>query len=215
LKSEVAKLLRATHLIGVIRCGARDQAKAIAADFLEGGLKLVELTLTTPGALDLIAELKPSAAAHGAVLGAGTVLTKDDAQAAVAAGAAFLVSPIADPDAIAVAHAAGVLTIAGAATPNEIVTAHRLGCDIVKVYPAPHLGGPAYIRTLRGPLPEIALLATGGTELRVEDIPGYAAAGAIGVGLGQGVLVDPAGPQATVRRIAAALETARLAWAGL
>ncbi len=102
--------------------------------------------------------------------------------------------------------------IAGAATASEVVAAHRAGSPIVKVYPAPHLGGAAYIRTLRGPLPHIPLLPTGGNDLRVEDIPGYAAAGAIGVGLGQGTLVDSEGSTATRRRVAAALDVARRAW---
>jgi 2-dehydro-3-deoxyphosphogluconate aldolase/(4S)-4-hydroxy-2-oxoglutarate aldolase len=208
-RSAAARALVAGRLIGVIRCSTSAQAELLIEDFRAGGLRLIELTLTTPGALELIAALGEQA---DVVVGAGTVMDPGQAQAAVEAGARFLVSPIADAGAIAAGSRLGALVIAGAATPGEIVAAHRAGSPIVKVYPAPHLGGPAYLRTLRGPLPHIPLLPTGGDALRIEDIPAYAAAGAIGVGLGQGALADPSGREATRRRVAAAVETARLAW---
>ncbi|HEX9636356.1 MAG TPA: bifunctional 4-hydroxy-2-oxoglutarate aldolase/2-dehydro-3-deoxy-phosphogluconate aldolase [Acidobacteriota bacterium] len=211
-RNRAAQQLLSTRLIGVIRCEAADSARALVEVFLQAGLRLVELTLTIPGALELLAELRGRAAVDGACLGAGTVLTESDARAAVSAGAEFLVSPITDPAVIAVARAAGALAIPGAGTANEVAAAWRDGADIVKLYPAPHLGGPAYLRTLRGPFPHIPLLPTGGSELRIEQIAAYAEAGAVAVGLGQGALLDPAGEAATRHRIAGALEIARRAW---
>lgn len=143
---------------------------------VDGGFRIVEFTLNTPGALDHIAAF---AAEPELVVGAGTVLGVDDAERAVAAGARFLVSPVADPEVIrwCVAHA--VLCIPGCYTPTEMLSAHRLGAHVIKLFPGP-TDGPNYVRVCRGPLPFLRIFPTSGvTEANVCE---YLAAGSFGVG---------------------------------
>ncbi len=150
-------------------------AEAIQAS-VDGGFRIVEFTLTTPDAYTLIAEF----AAHDQLLvGAGTVLTPQQARDAITAGARFIVSPIADPSVIEQARALGAVAIPGAATPTEMETAHRAGADFIKVFPAPH-GGTGFITAIRGPLPHLKLFPTAGVT--PENVTEYLDAGCAGCG---------------------------------
>lgn len=143
---------------------------------VEGGFRLVEFTLNTPGALERIEEF---AARDDLVVGAGTVLTPKDAETAVQAGARFIVSPVTDPDVIGWCRDHDVLSVPGAFTPTEMLTAHRAGADVIKLFPGPP-DGPAFLRACRGPMPFLDIFPTSGvTEANAAE---YFAAGAYGVG---------------------------------
>jgi len=143
---------------------------------VEGGFKIIECTLNTPGALDAIAEF---AEHDGLLVGAGTVLSVEEADAAVKAGAHFLVSPVVDADVIRWSVEQDIVVIPGTATPTEMLTAHRLGAPIVKLFPGPP-NGPDYLRTVRGPLPFLRILPTSGVTL--ENAAAYLRAGAFALG---------------------------------
>lgn len=174
---------------------------------VRGGLSVLEITLTTPGALDAIATLAREA---GVVTGGGTVLTRDDARAVSDAGGRFALSPVFDPDVVDEAHRLGLLAVPGTATATEILAAHRHGARLVKVFPAAALGGPAYVRAIRGPLPNIPLVPTNG--ITADTIRDYMAAGAVAVGVGGEVF--PEGftfehVESAARRIRRAMDAAR------
>lgn len=143
---------------------------------VDGGFRVVEFTLTTPGALSLIERF---AADKSLLVGAGTVMTTRQAREAVDAGAMFLVSPICDSDVVICAAELDVASIPGAYTPTEMETAHRLGADFVKVFPAP-MGGVQFIHSIRGPLPHLRLFPTAGPT--PDNFIEYLAAGCVGVG---------------------------------
>ncbi|MGW7279182.1 bifunctional 4-hydroxy-2-oxoglutarate aldolase/2-dehydro-3-deoxy-phosphogluconate aldolase [Streptomyces sp. NPDC054844] len=167
-------------LIAILRAPTAEHFPAIADTLLGAGIHTIEITLTTHGALRCIRELT---AAYGreAVIGAGTVLTADQAQTCVDAGARFLVSPVAAPDVVRTARAAGVAAYPGALTPTEVHAAGRAGAPAVKLFPASAVS-PRYVSDLSGPLPGIPLIPTGGISLT--DIPAWTAAGVAAVGLG-------------------------------
>ena len=148
---------------------------------VDGGFRVIEFTLTTPGALELITEFARSSGAgdDALIVGAGTVLTVEQARQSVSAGASFLVSPITDAAIVAEAHRLDVPCIPGAFTPAEMVQAQRLGADIIKVFPAVP-GGPAYIEAVLAPLPDLKLFPTAGVT--AENFPDFLAAGCVGVG---------------------------------
>jgi 2-dehydro-3-deoxyphosphogluconate aldolase/(4S)-4-hydroxy-2-oxoglutarate aldolase len=176
---------------------------------VRGGLSVLEITLTTPGALEAIAIL---ARDNGVVAGGGTVLTRDDARAVADAGGRFALSPAFDPEVIDEAHRFGLLAVPGTATATEILAAHRYGARLVKVFPAAALGGPAYLRAIRGPLPNIPLVPTNG--ITTDTIGDYVAAGAVAVGVGGEVF--PEGftlehVENAARRIRRAMDAARIA----
>lgn len=167
-------------LIAILRAPTAEHFPAIADTLFDAGIHAIEITLTTHGALRCIRELT---AAYGreAVIGAGTVLTADQAQTCVDAGARFLVSPVAAPDVVRTARAAGVAAYPGALTPTEVHAAGRAGAPAVKLFPASAVS-PRYVSDLSGPLPGIPLIPTGGISLT--DIPAWTAAGVAAVGLG-------------------------------
>jgi 2-dehydro-3-deoxyphosphogluconate aldolase/(4S)-4-hydroxy-2-oxoglutarate aldolase len=184
-KDQALERLAAAKAVAVIRM--KDAAKlAEAAEALRrGGVMALEITMTVPGAVGIIRTLarrKP----EGVLVGAGTVLDAGAAEDVIAAGADFVVSPIFDAGMIEACRAAGVLVAPGAFTPTEIVTAWRAGADVVKVFPATSLG-PQFIKDVRGPLPELRLMPTGGVT--IENARDFLAAGACCVGLGT-ALVD-------------------------
>lgn len=178
--------LRAERLLAVIRAPsaavALDAARAVA----RGGVTLLEVTFTVPDAIRVMAELSRD---DRVVVGAGTVLTADQARAAIQAGARFIVAPNLSPAVGHVALEAGVMYCPGAYTTGEILAARDAGAHVVKVYPVGVAGGPDYIKVIRDPLPDITMLAAGGTNL--ENVVPFLAAGCIGVGLGA-ALADPA-----------------------
>jgi 2-dehydro-3-deoxyphosphogluconate aldolase/(4S)-4-hydroxy-2-oxoglutarate aldolase len=168
------------RLFGVIRADSMEQALMAARAAHRGGLRLIEVTFSVPDAPQAISLLREEL--PGSMVGAGTVLRVEQARAAAEAGAEFIVAPDTNPEVVRFCKDRGVLACPGAATPTEIMTALRLGADLVKVFPAGLLGGPAYLRALREPLAGVRLVATGGVN--AENAAEYLAAGAFAVGMG-------------------------------
>jgi 2-dehydro-3-deoxyphosphogluconate aldolase/(4S)-4-hydroxy-2-oxoglutarate aldolase len=215
VRNSVALSVRRAPLVGVVRTQSREEAAAQARTLAACGVELVEITFTVPGAASLVRELlaerRGAREAGGPPwIGMGTVSTAERAREAVAAGAELFVTPNVNAEVARAAREAGIYLIMGALTPTEIVDAAELGADLVKVYPLPPVGGPAYLSVIRGPLGDIPMLAAGG--FGVEEIPLYAQAGAVAFGLAAPLLgVGPGGNDETEarRRIARALTLAR------
>jgi 2-dehydro-3-deoxyphosphogluconate aldolase/(4S)-4-hydroxy-2-oxoglutarate aldolase len=148
----------------------------------------VEITMTVPGALDVISELARTT--PEVLVGAGTVLDGDSARKCADAGAQFLVSPGFDAPTVAVANKLDLLIMAGALTPTEVMAAWKSGADFVKVFPCGNLGGPSYIKALKGPLPQVPLVPTGGVNL--DTAAEYIRAGAAALGVGGELIVKEA-----------------------
>jgi 2-dehydro-3-deoxyphosphogluconate aldolase / (4S)-4-hydroxy-2-oxoglutarate aldolase len=178
--------LRDTGVAAILRADGSDHLQDVAHELAAAGITCLELTLTTPGALDALAPLRRDLDA-GVALGMGSVLDAAQAQAALDAGADFLVSPGVCEEVARAARARAVPCYPGAFTPTEVVAAWRLGAPAVKLFPAA-TGGPRHLRDIRGPLPDIPLMPTGGVEL--EQIADYVAAGAVAVGLGGPLIGD-------------------------
>jgi 2-dehydro-3-deoxyphosphogluconate aldolase/(4S)-4-hydroxy-2-oxoglutarate aldolase len=168
-------------VIPVIRAASEATALKIAEALIGAGLNIIEITMTVPNATAVMASIARRFGDH-VVLGAGTVTSPAEADAAAEAGCAFIVTPCLLPDVVRAASARHVPTICGAMTPTEIFEAHRAGADLVKVFPASALGGPAYVRAVRGPFPHIGLVATGGVGL--DTMAAYFEAGVVAVGVG-------------------------------
>lgn len=169
----------------ILRTDSAEKARAAMDAAVRGGFRVCEFTLTVPGATDLIAEF---ARRDGLIVGAGTVLTVEDARRAVDAGAAFLVSPVVDEAVIAEACRLGVAMMPGCSTPTEMLRAHRAGAPLQKLFPAPGTG-PAWVAQALGPMPFLRIVPTSGVTL--ENAQAYLAAGAFAVGFVNS-LFDPA-----------------------
>jgi 2-dehydro-3-deoxyphosphogluconate aldolase/(4S)-4-hydroxy-2-oxoglutarate aldolase len=185
---ERAELIRELHdcrLVAVIRSKTAEEAMVTAKSAVNGGVKFVEVTLSVPGALDVIRILARQGDVH---VGAGTVLSKTQAEAAITAGAEFVVSPSSEIDLIPICHAANVAYYPGAMTPTEILTAARAGADLVKIFPADCLGGPNFIRQMAGPFPEARFMVSGGVSLT--NVKEYVYTGVTGICLGSAFLAD-------------------------
>lgn len=190
-----------------VRLSAADGLLEACRAAARGGLRLLELTLTTPGA---IAAIETLAEDETLLVGGGTVLTTQEVGRVAAAGGRFVLSPVFDPEVLAAARAAGLLYVPGAATPKEILTAHRAGAALVKVFPAGPLGGPDFLRLVRGPLPEVLLVPTSGPS--AENLYEYLEAGAVAVGVGRevfppGFTLDSA--ERAAKRVREAMRQAR------
>lgn len=179
-KKAVLERITSTGLVPVIRAQSADEAAAVVEAIQAGGLSVLEITMTVPNAVQLIADVVRRA--PGALVGAGTVLDPETARACIDAGARFIVSPALNLDTIAACRAAGITVLPGALTPTEVVTAWRAGADLVKVFPANALGGASYIKSLKAPLPQIGLVPTGGVSLTTAKDFIKAGAAALGVG---------------------------------
>ena len=166
-------------VIAVLRGDDAARVETAARACVEGGIRFVEVTFTVPGATRLIERLTRL---EGASVGAGTVTGLEQAEAALAAGAAFLVSPACLPELAARSREAGVPCLLGAMTPTEVLSAWKAGATQVKVFPAGRLGGPSYIRDLGGPYPQIKLSPSG--AIGIEDLRGYRLPNVASVGLG-------------------------------
>lgn len=167
-------------VIGILRGIDGDFFGEVMQISFAAGLTALEITMNTLGAEQIVREYIP-AVPGGKLLGMGTIRTLDEAKRAVAAGAMFLVTPNLDTRVIEYANAENIPIVVGALTPSEIFTAWSAGADMVKVFPCGSLGGPAYIRDLRGPFEQIALCAVGGVSLK--NLPEYFEAGAAAVGV--------------------------------
>ena len=172
-------------VVAIIRVASAQEAVEVCGAIAKGGVKPIEITMTIPGAIDAIKELK-GATEDKVLLGAGTVLDPETARAVILAGAEFVVCPTLNLEVIEVCRRYSKVVIPGAFTPTEILTAWEAGADIVKVFPAT-VGGPRYLRDIRGPLPQIRLMPTGGVNL--ENTPDFIRAGAVAVAAGTS-LVD-------------------------
>lgn len=183
----VLDVLRKGRLLAIVRGPEPDAALRTVLALAEEGVPAVEVSLTTPGALDVIHAAR-AALGPDAVLGAGTALTASDAARAVEAGAGFLVTPALAPS-VPAAVEAGVPVLAGAFTPTEVLAAHQAGAAAVKLFPASQ-GGVGYLRALREPFPSIPLVPVGGVDTRLAGE--YLAAGALAVGVGSPLVGDAA-----------------------
>ena len=173
-------------VVAVVRGEDAGPMVEVARSLAEGGVRAVEITLTVPDALAAIRAVR-TALGGAVVVGAGTVLDPETARAALLAGAEFVVSPCLNLDVIRLCKRYGAVVMPGALTPTEVLAAWEAGADVVKVFPA-DLGGPGYLRALRGPLPQVRLMPTGGVDLGTG--PAFLAAGACCLGVGS-ALVDP------------------------
>ena len=174
-------------IVAIIRATSGDQLVNVARALYEGGIDVIEVTFTVPNVLEILAAVRKDLG-QKILLGAGTVLDPETCRAALLAGAEFIVSPSLNLDVIKLCKRYGKLVMPGAFTPTEIVTAWEAGADIVKLFPADCVG-PNYLKALRGPLPQVRILPTGGVDLKT--LPDFFKAGACAVGLG-GQLVEKA-----------------------
>jgi 2-dehydro-3-deoxyphosphogluconate aldolase/(4S)-4-hydroxy-2-oxoglutarate aldolase len=186
-RAEVCRRIEEVGIVPVIRAATAELALRAARAVLAGGISIFEITMTVPDAPEVIRALVAELGAR-AVVGAGTVLDAEAARACLDAGAAFVVSPGLDLGTVAAVHARGVPMMPGALTPTEVIAAWKSGADMVKIFPCGAVGGPQYLRALRGPLPQVKLLPTGGVN--AENAGAYLAAGAAALGIGS-ELVDP------------------------
>ena len=176
-----AQTLERVGLIPVLRARNAGQAHAVVQAMLAGGVTVVEVTMTVPGAVELLAELKREYAGQ-LLLGSGTVTTADQAEATIEAGAEFVVSPSFHPAVIAVTKAHKKLSIPGALTPTEAITAWEAGADYLKIFPCSAVGGASYLKSLLAPFPHLKLIPTGGVTHHTAASFLEAGARALGVG---------------------------------
>lgn len=189
--SALQSALTKDRALAIVRAPRIDDPVALTEALVAGGIHVVELTFTTPGLTSLLTTAAEAAGHTRAIVGAGTVRTEHQARRALEAGARFLVTPGLGPDAaaiVAAGHAAGAAVMLGAFTPSEVLTAVDLGTDIVKIFPA-RTGGPAHLTDLRGPLPDVPMVPSGGVN--DDNAADFLRAGALAVTAGTSV-VSPA-----------------------
>jgi 2-dehydro-3-deoxyphosphogluconate aldolase/(4S)-4-hydroxy-2-oxoglutarate aldolase len=184
-RAEVVAEIERLGVVAIIRMPDPAALRAVVDALAEGGVRALEVTMTVPRAIELIAEIAPTLPGDF-LFGAGTVLDADTVHRAVGAGAQFIVSPVFKPEVVKAAHEDGVPVMPGCFTPTEILAAWEMGADIIKVFPATSVG-PGYLRDIRGPLPHIKLMPTGGVS--IDNAGDWLRAGAVGVGVGS-ALVD-------------------------
>ena len=183
-RERLTRAIEACGVVAVIRLKEPDKLRAIVDALADGGVRALEITMTVPRAIELIGEIAATLPA-GFILGAGTVTDGGTARRAIGAGAQFIVSPVFRRDVIEAAHAHNVPAMPGCFTPTEILNAWEAGADVVKVFPATALG-PAFFKDVRGPLPYVKLMPTGGVT--VDNAGDWIRAGAVAVGVGSALL---------------------------
>ncbi len=181
LKLTVLNRVLASGLVAIVRTDSADQAARIAEACAEGGVAALEVTFTVPGATAVIEDLAKRYDPAEMSIGAGTVLDPETARIATLVGAQFLVSPALNTDTARLANRYQIPYMPGVATPREAVEALECGCDILKVFPGETLG-PTFLKAVRAPLPQAALMPTGGVS--IDNVAGWIAAGAVAVGVG-------------------------------
>jgi 2-dehydro-3-deoxyphosphogluconate aldolase/(4S)-4-hydroxy-2-oxoglutarate aldolase len=180
-RDEVAKRIREIGIVPVVRATSAKHAQLVAEAVCAGGIPVVEVTMTVPGAVELIAQLARTSGAE-ILIGAGTVLDAETAKRCLDAGAQFVVSPGFDLETVRFVKQQGTLMIAGALTPTEVISAWKAGSDFVKIFPCGSMGGAKYLKALKGPLPQVPMIPTGGVNLETAADMIRAGAEAMGVG---------------------------------
>ncbi|HEX6095127.1 MAG TPA: bifunctional 4-hydroxy-2-oxoglutarate aldolase/2-dehydro-3-deoxy-phosphogluconate aldolase [Thermoanaerobaculia bacterium] len=199
--------IREVGLVPVVRASSADQAFLAAEAIRAGGIPILEITLTVPGAIEIIRELTRRLG-DDTLIGAGTVLDAETAERCVEAGAKFIVSPALDIPTIDACKRLVVPVFAGALTPTEIVAAWKAGANAVKVFPANAVGGATYLKSIKAPLPHIELLPTGGVNL--QTVADFIQAGAFALGVGADLVTgDAAAITAKAKQYVAAVTAAR------
>jgi len=185
--SEVKQQLEALGLLPVLRASSIEEALALVEAMYAGGINVMEVTMTVPGAIEVLKELKKKYGGN-ILLGSGTVTTAAQAQATIEAGAEFVISPSLHLDVIAKTKELGKVSIPGSLTPTEVITAWNAGADYVKIFPCSAMGGAPYLKALKAPFPFLNLIPTGGVNL--QTAPDFIRAGAKALGVGAD-LVNP------------------------
>jgi 2-dehydro-3-deoxyphosphogluconate aldolase/(4S)-4-hydroxy-2-oxoglutarate aldolase len=181
MSEETKQTIERVGLIPVLRAKSSAQAHAVVEAMIAGGITVVEVTMTVPGAVHLLKELKKEYGAR-LLLGAGTVTTAAQAEATIEAGAEFVVSPSLHMEVIAATRSNKKVSIPGALTPTEAITAWDAGADYVKIFPCSAVGGPGYLRALLAPFPHLKVIPTGGVTLETAESFLKAGARALGIG---------------------------------
>ncbi len=180
-KTEVIEKIREVGIIPVVRAGSHEEAQTVIKALIAGGINVLEVTMTIPNAVELIARLTGEYR-NATVIGAGTVLDKQTAEKCIEAGAKFIVSPILDLETVSFCNENEIAVLAGALTPTEIFTAWKAGADLVKVFPVSAMGGVSYLKAIKTVFPQIEFVPTGGINL--ENAVDYIKSGAFAVGMG-------------------------------
>ena len=183
-REATVRTIQELGIVAVIRMKDAGKLRAVIDAIAEGGVRAIEVTMSVPGAVGLIAQLAP-VLPSSILFGAGTVTDAATARAVIDAGAQYIVSPVFRREVIDVCHERGIAVAPGCFTPTEILDAHEYGADVVKVFPATALG-PSYIKDVRAPLPQVRLMPTGGVTL--DNAGDWIRAGAIAVGVGSALL---------------------------
>lgn len=181
MKADVIKRIKEIGIIPVVRATTATEAMRAIDAIREGGISVLEITMTVPGAVRVIEQVTERFGGD-TLVGAGTVLDAETAKVCISSGAQFIVSPALNFETIAYCRAADVAVMPGALTPTEVVQAWTAGADFVKVFPAGAVGGPSYLKSLKAPLPQIELVPTGGVSLKTAADFFRAGAAALGVG---------------------------------
>lgn len=213
-REEIRARIVAIGIVPVIRAASAALAVRAAEAVRAGGVTVVEVTMTVPGAFEAIESLARRYGEEELLIGAGTVLDAATARRCLAAGARFLVSPGFDAAVTALAGPSGAVVMPGALTPTEVIAAWRAGADFVKIFPCGQVGGPSYLKALKAPLPQVEMIPTGGVSL--ETVPAYLRAGAAALGVGSELISaaalarnDTASITESARQFLAAVRRAR------
>jgi 2-dehydro-3-deoxyphosphogluconate aldolase/(4S)-4-hydroxy-2-oxoglutarate aldolase len=183
-RTEITAAIEQLGVVAIIRLQDPHAVHGVVQALAEGGVRALEVTMTVPRAIELIAELAPTLP-DGFLLGAGTLIDAATTRRAITAGAQFIVSPVFRPDVISAGHEMDVPVMPGCFTATEILNAWEAGADIVKVFPATSVG-PSYLKDIRGPLPHVKLMPTGGVS--IDNVGDWLKAGAVAVGVGSALL---------------------------
>lgn len=212
-KPEILQRILDPGIIAIIRADSSDALLSVAEALCDGGVTVMEVTMTTPNAIQVIGDV----AAHFAgriLMGAGSVLDQETARVAILAGAEFIVTPVTKPDVIRLCNRYAKPVVSGAFTPTEALLGHESGADFIKLFPADHVG-PAYIRNILAPLPMLQIIPTGGVT--TENVEAFVKAGSVALGVGSSLVSqeiiharDWKSLTATAARFVAAIKAARL-----
>lgn len=182
MSESTQQIIERVGLIPVLRAKSVAQGRAVVDAMIAGGVTIVEVTMTVPGAIDLLKQLRNQYSSNDLLLGSGTVTTADQAQATIDAGAEFVVSPSLHPEVIHTTKASKKISCPGALTPTEAITAWNAGADYVKIFPCSAVGGAGYLKSLLAPFPQLRIIPTGGVTLQTAESFIRAGARALGVG---------------------------------